>query len=316
MTLAAVMAAIGVTGTKLQDQRIVVYGAGSAGLGITRQIRDAVVLMDKLPVEEANKRFWLIDRYGLIKDSLGPSKIRSDLREFARPDDEWIKIRDPHHQVNLLDVVRQVKPTLLIGCSTHSRAFTEDVIREMARGTERPIIFPLSNPSRLVEVDPKDANDWTNGKALLATGSPFPPCTMPNGKEYVVAECNSMCLGASPFERSINLGMATDALIYPGIGFGVIVSKSRALTDGMIIAATRRLASLSPALKDPDGGLLPDFGDSPAVNLEVAITVAEQAVEEGQAGISCRKEDVRRLVSEAQWKPVYGRYMYDVNGEK
>jgi len=297
VTLAAVMAAIGITRTKLPDQRIVVYGAGSAGLGITRQIRDAMVLMDGIPVEEANKRFWLIDRYGLIKDSLGPSSIRSELREFTRPSGEWINVQDSDHQVSLLDVVRQVKPTVLIGCSTHNGAFTEDVVREMARGVERPIILPLSNPSRLVEVDPQNANDWTDGKALLATGSPFPPCKMPNGNEYVVAECNN-------------------ALVYPGVGFGAIISQSRTLTDSMIIAATRRLASLSPALKDPDDGLLPDFGDSPAVNLEVAIAVAEQAVEEGQAGISCRKEDVRRLVTEAQWKPVYGRYVYDVNGEK
>jgi len=110
--------------------------------------------------------------------------------------------------------------------------------------------------------------------------------------------------------------MTTDALIYPGIGFGAVVSQSRTLTDSMIIAATRRLASLSPALKNPDDGLLPDFGDSPAVNLEVAIAVAEQAVEEGQARISCRKEDVRRVVTETQWKPVYGEYVYDANGEK
>lgn len=315
MTLAAVMAAIGVTKTKLLEQRIIVYGAGSAGLGITRRIRDAMALMDGIPVEEANKRFWLIDRYGLIKDSLGPSKIRSELREFTRPDDEWINIRDSGHQVSLLDVVRQVKPTVLIGCSTHSGAFTEDVVKEMAKGTERPIILPLSNPSRLVEVDQKNANNWTHGKALLATGSPFPPCNMPDGKEYVVAECNSKCSDTSPSERNLNLDMTIDALIYPGIGFGAVVSKSRALTDSMIIAATRRLASLSPALKDPDDGLLPDFGDSPVVNLQVAIAVAEQAVEEGQAGISCRKEDVERLVSEAQWKPVYGQYVYDVDGE-
>ena len=316
MTLAAVMAAIGVTKTKLPDQRIVIYGAGSAGLGIARRIRDAMVLMDNVPVEEANKRFWLVDRYGLIKDSLGPSKIRSELKEFTRPDDEWIRIQDSDNQVGLLDVVRQVKPTVLIGCSTHSRAFTEDVVREMAGGTERPIILPLSNPSRLVEVDPRDANDWTNGKALLATGGPFPPCKMPDGKEYVVAECNSKPPDTSPPEKHLNTGVGIDALIYPGIGFGAVVSKSRTLTDSMIIAATRRLASLSPALKDPDDGLLPDFGDSPAVNLEVAIAVAEQAVKEGQAGISCKKEDARRLVTEAQWKPIYGRYVYDINGER
>ena len=199
------MAAIGVTKTKLSDQRIVVYGAGSAGLGITHQIRDAMVLMNNIPAEEANKRFWLIDRYGLVKDSLGPSKIRSELREFTCSDDEWADVQGPDRQVNLLDVVKRVKPTVLIGCSTNSGAFTEDVIREMAEGTERPIILPLSNPSRLVEVDPKDANDWTDGKALLATGSPFPPCKMPNGKEYVVAECNSECPNMPSPEQNVNL---------------------------------------------------------------------------------------------------------------
>jgi len=256
-----------------------------------------MLLIDNIPVEEANKRFWLIDRHGLIKDSLGPSKIRPELREFTRRDNEWAEIQNPDNRIGLLDVVRQVKPTVLIGCSTHSGAFTENVIREMAMGTERPIIFPLSNPSRLVEVDPKDANEWTKGRALLATGSPFPPCKLPNGKDYVVAECNN-------------------ALIYPGIGLGAVVSRSRTLTDSMIVAATRRLASLSPTLRDPDEGLLPDFGDSPAVNLEIAVAVAEQAVEEGQAGVRCQKEDVRKLVTEAQWKPLYGEYVYDANGEE
>lgn len=113
-----------------------------------------------------------------------------------------------------------------------------------------------------------------------------------------------------------NPGLATDALIYPGIGLGVIVSQSKTLTDTMIVAATRRLASLSPALKDPGDGLLSDFGDSPAVNLEVAIAVAEQAVEEGQAGVRCQREDIRKLVIEAQWKPLYWEYVYDPNGEK
>jgi malate dehydrogenase (oxaloacetate-decarboxylating) len=116
--------------------------------------------------------------------------------------------------------------------------------------------------------------------------------------------------------RDLNSSTTTDALIYPGIGFGAVVSKSKTLTDSMIIAATRRLASLSPALNDPDDGLLPDFGDSPGVNLEVAIAVAEQAVEEGRAGIQCQKKDVRRLVTEAQWKPLYAEYVYDANGEK
>lgn len=182
------MSAIGVTRSKLKDQRIIIYGAGSAGLGIVRQLRDGMVTADDIPAADANAKFWLIDRHGLIKRSLGPEKIRADLEEFVRPDEEWA---DPGVQVNgegevgLLEVVRRIKPTVLIGCSTHAGGFTREVVEAMAAGCERPIILPLSNPSRLVEVDPKDANEWTGGKALLATGSPFPPAKMPNGKDYM-----------------------------------------------------------------------------------------------------------------------------------
>lgn len=188
------MSAVGVTKSKLADQRVIVYGAGTAGLGITKQLRDGMSTLDRLSREEANKRFFLLDRFGLVKESLGPSRIRESLREFVRPDSEWQDVpTDSKGQIGLLEVVKKVKPTVLIGCSTHPGAFTEEVVREMAKGTDRPIIFPLSNPTRLVEVDPKHANDWTNGKALMATGSPFPPCKMPNGKMYDVAECNSQC---------------------------------------------------------------------------------------------------------------------------
>ena len=180
------MSAVGVTKTKLADQRFVIFGAGSAGLGITRQLRDAIMMVDHLSEQEANKKFFLLDRYGLVKESLGEGRIRPDLREFVRPDEEWEGVpTNDRGEVGLLDVVKTVKPTVLIGCSTQGGAFTEQVVREMASGTERPIIFPLSNPSRLAEVDPKNANDWTEGKALMASGSPFPPCKMPNGKEYM-----------------------------------------------------------------------------------------------------------------------------------
>lgn len=185
VTLAAVMSAIGVTKTKLKDQRIIVYGAGSAGLGITRQLRDGMVTIDEVPEKEANSKFYLIDKRGLIKHSLGTASIREDLNDFVRPDDEWEGIADGNSEVSLLEVVKKIKPTVLIGCSTHAGGFTKEVIQAMAQGVDRPIILPLSNPSRLVEVDPKDANDWTGGKALLATGSPFPPAKMPNGKEYM-----------------------------------------------------------------------------------------------------------------------------------
>ncbi|KAG8717903.1 NAD-dependent malic enzyme, mitochondrial, partial [Ceratobasidium sp. 394] len=262
VTLACLMAAVGVTKSKLSDQRIVVFGAGTAGLGITRQIRDAMVTIDKITREEANKKFYLIDKQGLVKTSV-QGGVRQGLEEFTRNDDEWTGIGTLSH-VELLDVVKKVQPTVLIGCSTKGGAFTEDIVREMGKYVERPIIFPLSNPSRLVEVDPKDANDWTEGRALLATGSPFPPAKMPNGKEYIIAECNN-------------------ALIYPGLGLGAIISQSRTMSNTMLLAGTQALASLAPALKDPDQALLPDFQDAKRANFEVAVAVAKQAIAEGQS---------------------------------
>ncbi|KAI0370055.1 hypothetical protein BV20DRAFT_944774 [Pilatotrama ljubarskyi] len=297
VTLACIMSAVGVTKSKLADQRFIIYGAGSAGLGITRQLRDGIVTIDGLDKDEANKKFYLLDKNGLIKESLGAENIREGLQEFVRPDNEWDGVpANDKGEIGLLEVVKKVKPTVLIGCSTQPGAFTEDVVREMAKGAERPIILPLSNPSKLHEVTPEDATRWTDGKALLATGSPFPPCKLPSGKEYIVAECNN-------------------ALIYPGLGFGAMLSKARSLTDTMIIAGTRRLASLAPALKDPGDALLPDFEDAPGVNYEVAVAVVEQAIEEGSAGVEWKKEEVREKVKEAQWKPLYGTYIYDPKGE-
>ncbi|KAJ7269373.1 hypothetical protein B0H12DRAFT_1095472 [Mycena haematopus] len=296
VTLACMMAAVGVTKSKLSEQRFIIYGAGSAGLGITRQLRDAAVSIDSVSVDEANALFYLIDKHGLIKQSLGPANIREDLHDFVRSDDEWAEVKENGAgEIGLLETIKKVKPTVLIGCSTHAGAFTEEIVKAMADGCERPIILPLSNPSKLVEVDPKDANDWTHGKALLATGSPFPPAKMPNGKDYVIAECNN-------------------ALIYPGLGFGAIITKSRRMTDTMIIAGAQRLASLSPALKDPDDALLPDFADAPEVNFEVAVAVAEQAVEEGSADVRWTKEEARAKVRQHLWRPLYGEYVFDKDG--
>ncbi|KAK0224618.1 hypothetical protein EDD85DRAFT_858469, partial [Armillaria nabsnona] len=291
VTLSCVMSAIGITKTKLCDQRFIIYGAGSAGLGITKQLRDAMVATDGTPEEEANAKFWLIDKHGLIRRST--PDVREDLRAFIRSDEEWTSFTG---EVGLLDTVKQIKPTVLIGCSTHAGAFTEEVVKTMAAHCKRPIILPLSNPSRLVEVNPGDANEWTGGKALLATGSPFPPAKMPNGKDYIIAECNN-------------------ALIYPGLGFGAMLCQSRKMTDTMIIAGARRLASLSPALKDPDDALLPDFGDAPQVNFEVAVAVAEQGIEEGSAGVDWSKEEVRAKAKAKLWEPLYADYVYDKDGE-
>ncbi|KAL1749263.1 hypothetical protein HDZ31DRAFT_59546 [Schizophyllum fasciatum] len=294
VTLATLMAAVGVAKSKLSEQIIVTYGAGSAGLGIARQLRDAMVALDGISKEDATSRFYLLDRFGLVRKGLSAERVREDQLEFARVEEEWNTAAEA--EVKLLDVVKRVHPTVLIGTSTHAGAFTREVVEEMARSVERPIIFPLSNPSRLVEVHPHDANAWTGGKALLATGSPFPPAKMPGGKDYNIAECNN-------------------ALVYPGLGFGAMLCQSRRVTDTMIIAGAQRLASLSPALKDPDDALLPDFGDAPDVNFEVGVSVAEQAVEEGTAGVDWKKEDVRAKAQEKRWQPIYGQYVYDPEGE-
>ena len=184
------MSAVGVTNSKLADQRFVIFGAGSAGLGIARQLRDGIVAIDGVDRATANGKFYLLDKHGLIKQSLGPEHIREGIAEFVRPDAEWPEFEGAG-EVGLLEVVRRVRPTVLIGCSTRAGAFSEDVVRAMAEGTPRPIILPLSNPSRLHEVTPQDAMDWTDGKALLATGSPFPPCRLPGGKEYMCVTVSS-----------------------------------------------------------------------------------------------------------------------------
>jgi malate dehydrogenase (oxaloacetate-decarboxylating) len=291
------MSAVGVTQSSLADQRYIIYGAGSAGLGIAHQLRDGIVQVDGVPANKANKQFYLIDKHGLIKTSLG-DLIRPALQDFVRPDEEWEGVpTNDKGEITLLEVVRKVKPTVLIGCSTHAGGFTEEVVREMAKHVERPIILPLSNPSRLVEVDPAKANDWTKGKALLATGSPFPPAKVPSGKDYIIAECNN-------------------ALLYPGLGFGAVLSKARLLTDSMILAGAQRLASLSPALKDPDDALLPDFADAPSVNFEIAVAVAEQAIAEGIANVQWGDQEVRENAKKMQWLPMYLEYVYDENGEK
>ncbi|KAG8906712.1 NAD-dependent malic enzyme, mitochondrial [Tulasnella sp. 403] len=296
VALAALMSAVGVTKSRLVDQRIIVYGAGTAGNGIACQLRDAIVQIDGASREEASAKFYMIDKDGLITQSFGQN-IRHGLEEFTRPDEEWDESDRVGGKIGLLQVVKKIKPTVLIGTSTHAGGFTEEVIKEMSKHVERPIIFPLSNPTRLVEVDPANANEWTNGKALLATGSPFPPAKMPNGKDYIIAECNN-------------------ALIYPGIGFGAVLTESKTVSDSMIIAGAQALAALSPALKDPDEALLPDFQDAPAVNFEVAVAVAEHAIDEGLAHAKITKSEIRERLKERQWHPVYGTYKFDPAGKK
>ena len=180
VTLAGIMAGLHVTKLKLADMRLVVFGAGTAGTGIADQIRDAIAAEAGKSKADAAKQIWCVDKPGLLVKSLG-DKLQHAQVDYARDDKEW----EGKEHGDLFSVVKEVKPHVLIGTSTKPKAFTEEIVKEMAKHVDRPIIFPLSNPTRLHEADPKDLNEWTDGKALIATGSPFAPIEH-NGKKYEI----------------------------------------------------------------------------------------------------------------------------------
>jgi malate dehydrogenase (oxaloacetate-decarboxylating) len=212
-------------------------------------------------------------------------QLTSAQRPFAKDDDEFPGMDG---KIDLLAVIKHVKPNALIGCSTRPGSFTKEILEEMASHVERPIVFPLSNPTRLHEAKPEDIINWTRGKALVATGSPFPPVTY-NGKEYEIAECNN-------------------CLVYPGIGLGCVLSRAKRCTDEMIVAAAHGLAELSPALKDPDKALLPDIEDVRETSVNVALNVIQQCVKEGLNRVKNIPEDPDKLriwIKQQMWKPEY-----------
>ncbi|BGP29267.1 NAD-dependent malic enzyme, mitochondrial [Rhodotorula toruloides] len=286
VVLAALLSAVKVTKSELKDQRIVVFGFGTAGYGIADGIRNALMLEAGLSSEEVRKIFWCVDRPGLLTTEHSPT-LRPGQEHFIRDASEvssWE--RDAEGRISLLEVVKQAKPTILIGCSTMSGAFDEEVVREMAKHVERPIVFPLSNPTKLAEADPADINEWTNGLALMATGSPFPPVKTPRGKEHKIAEANN-------------------GLLYPGLGLGVIVSRASFLTEKMITAGVAALAKMAPALDDPDESLLPPLSDLRHVSVKVATAVANAARDEGVSQIKRDDPFFEDEVRAAQWDPVY-----------
>lgn len=286
VTLAAIYAAAHVAKLEMSDIRVVLFGSGSAGTGIGDQIRDAISVESggKKSKEEAAEQIYCVDKPGLLlqslKDDLTPAQ-----HPYAKPDEEW---KDSDHK-SLLDVVKKVKPHVLIGTSTKPGAFTKEVVQEMAKHVDRPIIFPLSNPTRLHEAQPKDLYDWTDGKALTATGSPFDPIDLGNGKKREIAECNN-------------------SVTFPGIGLGVILSRSKLLTTEMLVAAVKALASQAPALKDPDAGLLPDVENVREISVKIAAAVIKQAQKEGQAtqqDIPESEEDLEEWIREQMWEAEY-----------
>jgi malate dehydrogenase (oxaloacetate-decarboxylating) len=282
ITLAAVVSAVRVCGSPLRNQRVVIFGAGTAGLGIADQIRE-VMVHEGLTQEDATRRFWLVDTEGLVTDDMG-DQLRDYQAAYARPRAElnrW-KRDGSNGAVDLAEVVHQVQPSILIGVSTAAGAFTEAIVKEMARHCERPIIFPLSNPGPMAEAMPADLIAWTEGRALIATGSAFSPVTY-RGVTYVIGQVNN-------------------AMLYPGLCLGAIVSRARRISGSMFAAAANAVSSLV-AVRLPGASLLPHVDDLRKVSLTVAVAVAEAAVLDGLAGVAL--DDIVQQVGDAMWEPEY-----------
>ena len=273
-TLAAIWAALNAQGTVLKDQRIVIFGAGAAGTGIADQLVMAL-LQEGLTRKQAEQCIWLIDRPGLLTEDM------ADLRDSQRP------YAKPSPCLDLLTVVKNIKPTILIGCSAQAGAFTQEVIEAMAQHVTHPIILPLSNPTHKVEATPHDIIHWTHGKALVATGSPFAPVRF-NGKEIIIAQCNN-------------------ARIFPGIGLGVLVAKPKLLTDAILLAAARALSHCAPVNTDISAPLLPNIGRAEEVSKKVALAIAQQAIKEKLSSLRS-DTDLEALIDAAYWRPTYLPY--------
>ncbi|MFF4361281.1 NAD-dependent malic enzyme [Streptomyces sp. NPDC001604] len=277
ITLACVLNAARVSGTPMREQRVVVFGAGTAGVGIADQLRDAMV-RDGLDGEEAAARIWCVDRQGLLLRST--DGLRDYQRVYARRDEEW---SDDHERpIGLKEVVERVHPTVLVGTSTVHGSFSEDIVRSMAGHVERPVVLPLSNPTDRIEALPEDVLRWTDGKALVAAGVPVAPVEL-DGTTYVV-------------------GQANNALLYPGLGLGAVVARASRITDGMLQAAAEAVAGLAE-LSGPGAPLLPQVENLRASSATVAVAVARRAAEEGVARAPL--DDVIQQVQDAMWQPDY-----------
>jgi malate dehydrogenase (oxaloacetate-decarboxylating) len=285
VTTATLLAGVHATGIPLREQTIAMFGSGAAGIGIINLLITAMK-EEGLSEEQARKRIFAFNRYGLLIE--GCQGIRPGQEPLLRKREDvagW-KLSGAG-AISLLDVVRNAHITVLVGVSAQGGAFTEEIVREMARHIDRPVIFPLSNPTSASEAVPPDLFRWTDGRALVGTGSPFPPVEV-NGKMIRIAQVNN-------------------SYIFPGLALGILVSKARRVTDGIIMAAAKTLASLSPTRADKDAPLLPPIGDSRKVGLVVGEAVALQAVADGVAEDgteSSLKERLRAYV----WEPVYKPY--------
>jgi malate dehydrogenase (oxaloacetate-decarboxylating) len=288
VVLGAVLGAVKVTGKSLKEQQIVMLGAGGSGIGVADGLRTGMI-SEGLSEEEARSRFWIVDKDGLLHADR--NDLSAEQRVYARPEANvagWPRSSNGH--IGLADVIGKINATALIGFSTVGGAFSEPIVREMARKVERPIIFPLSNPTSKSEATAEDLIRWTDGRALVASGSPFEPVNY-NGRKITIAQCNNVH-------------------IFPAMGLAIVASGTRRVTDGMMQAAARALAANSPALKDPSASLLSSLKDSRRVAVDIAVAVGIQAQKDGVAP-KLTEDELRRRVFETQWTPAYP----SLNGE-
>ena len=282
VVLGAILGAVNVTGKSLKDQQIVMLGAGSTGIGVADGLREAMK-EEGLSEQEVRSRFFLIDKDGLLHS--GRKDLSAEQNVYAQPEDRvsgWP--RTSNGRSGLADVIGKINATILIGLSTVGGAFSEAIVREMARKVERPIIFPLSNPTVKSEATAEDLIRWTDGRALVASGSPFASVNY-GGRKIPITQCNNV-------------------YIFPAMGLAVVASRAQRVTEQMMLTAARALGANSPALKDPSGSLLPPLKDLRRVAAEIAVAVGLEAQKNGVAP-KVSENELRQRVRETQWTPAY-----------
>ncbi|PCK32342.1 NAD-dependent malic enzyme [Pseudoalteromonas piscicida] len=284
VTVGSLLAACRVKGAKLSEQKVVFVGAGSAGCGIAEQIISQMV-SEGITDEQARSQVFMVDRFGLLTEGM------EGLRDFqAALVQQQANLQDWTYSgefASLLDVMHCAKPDILIGVSGQAGLFTEQVIRAMHSGCEQPIIFPLSNPSRQVEAHPKDVIEWTDGQAIVATGSPFEPVV--HGEEtIIIPQCNN-------------------SYIFPGIGLGVLAAKATRITDSMLMVSSEMLAESSPRANTGKGSLLPALTEIEPLSKRIAFAVAKKAMEEGVA-LEMDDEAIWTAIDKNYWLPKYRNY--------
>jgi malate dehydrogenase (oxaloacetate-decarboxylating) len=284
VVLATLLAAVKAAGLSLKEQRIGILGFGSAGIGIADLIVKALI-EEGLSQTEARARIYAIGRPGLLVE--GAEGIHPEQKNYvrARGDVADWKVQDPL-KIGLEEVARNAKLTVLIGVAGKAGMFTEDAVRAMAKNVERPIIFPLSNPTSKSEATPEDLLKWTDGKALIGTGSPFEPVKVG--------------------DREICIDQTNNSYIFPGLALGIVAAKSRRVTDAMFMTAAKALTELSPVAMDKDGSLLPPLRDSRRLSRAIAVAVGREAIAEGLSDL--KDCDVEAAVEENVWEPRYVRY--------